>query len=65
MTDEGPPALQLPPAVPAPVPVQPAPLVQPPAEPAQPDPLVPQVHPVHLPPLNWSHFKPEFIGKSE
>ena len=36
-----------------------------PAEPAQPDPLVPEVQPVQLPPLNWSHFKPEFAGKPE
>ena len=45
------------------MPAQPTPLVQPPVETAQPDLLVPQVQTVHLPPLNWSHFKPKFTGK--
>ena len=63
MADEGLPALQLLPT--AQVPVQPAPAVQLPVEPAQHDLLVPQVQPVHLAPLNWSHFKPEFAGKPE
>ena len=61
MADGGPAALQLPPAVPA----QPAHPVQPPVEPAQPDQLASQAQPVYLPPLNCSHFKPEFAGKSE
>ena len=47
------------------MPAAPAPLVQPLAQPAQPDQLVHQVQPGHQPPLNWSHFKPEFTGKPE
>ena len=38
------------------VPTQPAQLPIPSAQPVQ---------PVHVPQLNWSHFKPEFAGKPE
>ena len=36
---------------------------QPPAQPVQPP--IPQTQPVHVPQLNWSHFKPEFAGKPD
>ena len=43
-----------PPAVPTPQPLQVPQALQQPAKQAQ-----------HVPQLNWSHFKPEFLGKPE
>ena len=60
MTDAGLPAPPAPQAMPAPTapqpPVQPTQLPIPPAQPIQ---------PIHVPQLNWSHFKPEFTGKPD
>ena len=44
--------------------------MQPPAPPAQladppAQPVVPPVQPGPMPQLNWSHFKPEFVGKPD
>ena len=68
MADGRPPALpapQLPPVVPLAPPVQ---LLVPPTQlivhPAQPIPTQP-IQPVHMPQLNWLHFKPEFTGKPD
>ena len=47
-----------------PPPAQQAP--QPSTQPVQlPIPKVQPIQPVHVPQLNWSHFKPEFSGKPE
>ena len=56
MVDGGPPAPQTP-LVPL------APPAVPPTPPAQPS--VPSAQPGPAPPLNWSHFKPEFSGKPD
>ena len=56
MADEGPPAPP-PPVIPLVVP--PDPLMQLPVPPAQP------IQPTTMPQLNWSHFKPEFVGKPD
>ena len=54
MADGGPPTPQPPPIPPVTTAVPPAPLTQPLIWAAQPGPV---------PQLNWSHFKPEFVGK--
>ena len=62
MSDRGPPVLQPPPIIPSVVPlVPPMQLIAPPAQP-----IVPLTQPIQqgsMPQLNWSHFKPEFVGK--
>ena len=68
MTDRGPPTHQSPIVVPHVVPL--VPTVQPPVTPAQPavpsvQPNVPPAQPGIMPQLNWSHFKPELIGKPD
>ena len=66
MADAGPPVLPAPPAVPAPqapqAPQQPVQPVQPHVASDQPVPTQPIQH---MPQLNWSHFKPEYLGKPE
>ena len=60
MADAGQPAPLAPPALQAPIAPQPLThLAQLPIPPTQP------IQPVHVPQLNWSHFKPEFAGKPE
>ena len=56
MADAGTQALPAPPAPPAPHALVPQ---LPPTKPTQ------QIQPAHVPQLNWSHFKPEFSGKSD
>ena len=57
------PALQQPPVMPPGPPIQPSvPLVQPVVMPAQPIATQP-IQPVHMPQLNWLHFKPEYAGE--
>ena len=53
MADAGLPAHPVPPSPPVPTPQHSS------AQPAQ------EIQPVHVPQLNWSHFKPEFAGKPE
>ena len=68
MTDEGLPApqhplhhhLQYPPTPPVQLPVPPAQPVVPPVQLA-----APPVHQGPMPQLKWSHFKPEFTGKTD
>ena len=64
MVEEGSSAPQPPPAVPPVVPTVPPVIL--PVPPAQP--IVPPIQPIQqvpMPQLNWSHFKPEFTGKSD
>ena len=64
MEDAGPPALPLSPADPAPQdPQAPQQLVQPVQLPIDTNQPVPTQPIQHVPQLNWSHFKPEFLGK--
>ena len=61
MADAGLPA---PPTSPAPQAPEVPQAPQPPTQPVQPPiPQAQPIEPVHVPQLNWSHFKPEFAGK--